>query len=342
MILNELYDKRLIDPPKFVVSNCCYLTLAGSHSYGVADTSVKDKIPDRDVAGICIPPKSYVFPHFFGKVIGFSTIPSFEQYQKHHIFDEDIEWDICVYNIVKFFRLAANANPNIIELPFVRRECVLHTTNVGTIIRDNRKLFVSKKAWKTFRAYAFSELKKAKTKIKDKTMVDVLNFEEKYEIPHKTKYSEIDELTLDLELKEEYKTLFKVGIDKTTRFESQKAFQMDRKFLYHIFRLYSEVEQLLLEGDMDLQKDKEVMKAVRRGEMSQAQIESWVYEKDKVLESLYLTSKLPDAPDEEKLTSLLLSCLEEHYGSLKGVIERPNDAVLALNEISAVLDKYRA
>ena len=70
MLLDKLEKKGLITPPPFVVSNCMYMTIMGSHAYGVADTSVKDKIPDYDVYGFCMPPKDVLFPHFEAKFSG--------------------------------------------------------------------------------------------------------------------------------------------------------------------------------------------------------------------------------------------------------------------------------
>ena len=40
---------------------------------------------------------------------------------------------------------------------------------------------------------------------------------------------------------------------------------IDTKFAYHVVRLILEVEQILVEGDIDLQRNHEQLKAVRRG-----------------------------------------------------------------------------
>ncbi len=364
MILDDLRNKGLISPPPFVVSNCMYLTVMGSHAYSVADTSVRDKIPDYDVYGFCIPPKYILFPHLDGKILDFHEIQRFDQYQKPHILDPEAnggkgkEWDFQIFNITKYFRLCANGNPNMLDSLATRTECVLHITNVGQLVRDNRKLFFSKKAWKTFRAYANSQLKKARNKIDCNEMKDALEFEKTHDLPHHMKlhqvvseiwnrndnaYYKINVLSnLTMDDLEHYKTILEKGYNKTVRFEDQKEFQQDRKFLYHIVRLYDEVDQLLMEGDMDLQRAKEIMKAVRRGEWTLEQVESWVQEKDKALEVAYSKSSLQDVPDEKELTNLLLKCLEEHYGSLKGCIEQPDWSITALREMDEAMNKYRS
>lgn len=124
------------------------------------------------------------------------------------------------------------------------------------------------------------------------------------------------------------------------RAELRERYGMDVKFLYHVVRLIGEVEQILEEGDLDLQRNKEHLKAVRRGEVPQDEIEAWFMSKEKDLESLYEKSTLRYKPDEQAIKNLLLSCLEQHYGSLGNCITDPNRAVQALREVSTILDRY--
>ncbi len=115
----------------------------------------------------------------------------------------------------------------------------------------------------------------------------------------------------------------------------------DVKFAYHTVRLLNEVEQILVEGDLDLQRNREQLKSIRRGEWTEQQIRDYFTKKEAELETVYINSTLPHAPDESKIKELLLHCLEEHYGSLAQCIVNPDAAVVALREVVAVLDKYR-
>lgn len=99
-ITQQLMDKGLAaGAPPFLRTNVHYETIMGSHAYGVADTSVKDKLPDYDVYGFAIPPKEYIFPQLYGKILSFGEKPGsivsfgtdrkgFEQWQKHRIREE--------------------------------------------------------------------------------------------------------------------------------------------------------------------------------------------------------------------------------------------------------------
>jgi uncharacterized protein len=116
----------------------------------------------------------------------------------------------------------------------------------------------------------------------------------------------------------------------------------DVKFAYHVVRLLNEAEQILTEGDLDLMRNREQLKAIRRGEWTEQQVRDYFTRKEAELETLYHTSPLPAGPDEAKVKRLLLHCLEEHYGSLEKCVVDPDAATTALREVAAVLDRYRS
>jgi predicted nucleotidyltransferase len=76
-------------------------------------------------------------------------------------FDEKI--DSVVYGIRKFFKLAADCNPNIIEVLFGDESGHVLTTKYSRYLVERRDLFLSAKAKFTFSGYAFSQLKRIKT-----------------------------------------------------------------------------------------------------------------------------------------------------------------------------------
>ncbi len=295
--VQRLTEKGLIRPPRWLPPNVHYETIMGSEAYGVSSDS-----SDMDVYGFCIPPKEIIFPHLAGEIVGFGTPKErFEQFQQHYIHDptelagRGRDYDITIFNIVKYFRLAMENNPNMIDSLFTPHTCVLHITRVGQMVREQRRLFLHKGSWAKFKGYAFSQLHKMSTKQTE-----------------------------------------------GKRQEIREEFGFDVKYAYHLVRLLYEAEQILLEGDIDLQRHREHLKAIRRGEVSEDDIRSWAADKEKHLENAYHDSKLPQTPDEKRIKQLLLQCLEEHYGSLEGCVVDPDAALTALREIQAVLDRYRA
>lgn len=299
--MKELTDKGLAHPPKFLPDNLHYLTIMGSVAYAVSsDTS------DMDLYGFCIPPKEDLFPHLKGEIMGFGDLKHgngrFNVWQQHHIKDvgSQKEYDLQVYNIVDYFQLVMENNPNMIDSLFTANWCVQHATQVGQMVRENRKMFLHRGSWHTYKGYAYAQVKKMGSKKrtgKRKAVVDEMGF--------------------------------------------------DPKFAYHVVRLINQIEQILTEGDLDLMRSREQLKAIRRGEWTQEQIEDYFERKEVELETLYNENKanLPWGPSDDglqdKIKQLLFQCLEQHYGSLDKCVVNVDAAVQALREVGSVIDKYR-
>jgi uncharacterized protein len=128
---------------------------------------------------------------------------------------------------------------------------------------------------------------------------------------------------------------------ESRRYEMVQKFGFDVKFASHVVRLLNEVEQIMLEGDLDLERNREQLKSIRRGEWSQDRITEYFERKEMDLETVYLNSKLPYSPNEKRIKEILLQCLEMHFGSLQAVFPAEKDMTKLISEIGAILDKYR-
>ena len=290
--IQQLTKRGHIRPPSWLPGNVRYEALMGSNCYGVATDD-----SDCDMVGFCVPPKDIVFPHLAGIIQGFGRqIQKFICYQKHHVRVEEEKrtYDLNSYNIVHYFHLCMDNNPNMIDSLFVPRECIIHSSKVSEMVRERRRMFLHKGAWHRFKGYAYSQLHKMGNK------------------------------------KPEGK-----------RMETIAKYGFDVKFAYHLVRLLDEIEQILAEGDIDLRRNSEHLKAIRRGDVSEADIRKWAAEKEHSLERLYETSSLPHKPDENAIKQLLLDCLEEHYGSLEGCIVTDKQPVLILRQIATLIDQNR-
>ena len=295
--VSKLTIRGLLSPPTWLPDNIMFEGLQGSNAYGVAvDTS------DFDIVGFCVPPKDMIFPHLAGEIEGFGRQKKrFVCYQKHHVRDrqaqngEGREYDFNIYNIVHYFHLAMQNNPNMVASLFLPTDCVLFTTRIGEMVRDKRHIFLHKGAWHRFKGYAYSQLSE----------------------------------------------MGKTPDSGSKREALVKQFGFDVKFAYHLVRLMYEIEQLLTTGDLDLRRNAEELKAIRRGEVPEQQIRDFFATKEKFLEGLYEKSNLPWGPREPEIKQLLLDCIEEHYGSLEGCIVTEQDPLRALREIACVIDENR-
>ena len=141
-----------------------------------------------------------------------------------------------------------------------------------------------------------------------------------------------------------YSSLHKVENKKDPtgkRLDLVEKYGYDTKYAYQIPRLLLCAEQILSEGDIDLQRHREQLKAIRRGEWSLQQLKKWASDKEAQLEKLYHESSLPWGPDEPTIKTLLLNCLEHHFGNLSSCINLADAGITALRNIQLELDKVK-
>ena len=140
-ILQRLCDAKP-DQPWLRGEGTILLTLSGSHAYGTHTPT-----SDYDYKGVAIPPVEY----FLGATKKF----------------EQAEWkkdpDCTIYDIRKFVNLAADCNPNIIEVLWSSPSAILECSTLGARLLESRALFLSRKAKHTFSGYAISQLKRIKS-----------------------------------------------------------------------------------------------------------------------------------------------------------------------------------
>lgn len=130
MNISEIKEKNYI----------MFETITGSHAYGLNRPD-----SDLDIRGIFKVPKDMHLSLF---------------HPPQEVGDD--KQDIKYYELKKFFALAADCNPNIIELLYSPQNCVKICTPLMQKIIDNRNLFISKKAYYTFSGYAHAQIDKAK------------------------------------------------------------------------------------------------------------------------------------------------------------------------------------
>lgn len=298
-IVSQLTKRGFIRPPTWLPDNILFEGVQGSNAYGVAvDES------DFDMIGYCIPPKDMVFPHLAGHIEGFGRQKKrFVTYQKHHVNDPQArggkgrQYDINIYNIVHYFHLCMECNPNMVASLFLPSECIMHNSIIGNKVREKRHIFLHKGCWHRFKGYAYSQLAKMATKSPE---------------------------------------------EGSRRAAIIERFGYDTKFAYHLVRLLYEVEQILTTGDLDLRRNAEELKSIRRGEWGVKKVQAFFAEKEKALEAIYeKCTILPWGPQEDEIKQLLLDCLEEHWGHLEGCVVTDMTPVLALREIAEVVDRHR-
>jgi hypothetical protein len=188
-----------------------------------------------------------------------------------------------------------------------------------------------------------------------KGLEELKQFEKAHGIPHNIKWDDVVEAAnmrslnavteqlcmLDDKELSVYLELFRVVHEHSDkRAEKVKNQQYDYKFGYHLCRLLGEIEQILVEGDLDLHRNSEQLKAIRRGEWTLEDVKNYFTKKESELETVYTNSTLRHSPDEHAIKKLLLECLESHYGSLEKAIVIEGQEIEILRRIKEMVERY--
>jgi predicted nucleotidyltransferase len=121
--------------PEGLISLCW----RGSVAHGMyVPKSDPDSIDNKDVMGAYIGP----LEHY----LGFGRRDVYEKWEG--------EWDCVFYEVIKFIGLLLNCNPNVLSLLWLKSNGIIDETSLGTRLRENRDLFVTKQAYHSFSGYA--------------------------------------------------------------------------------------------------------------------------------------------------------------------------------------------
>ena len=305
-------------------SSTIFLCVHGSRAYGLAtETS------DVDIKGIAVPPKEYF--------LGF--LKRFEQ-------AESKSPDMTIYDVRKFFQLAADCNPNIIELLWGADEDIIYISEWGGYIRHFRDNFLSKKAKYTFSGYAIAQLKRIKTHRKwllsppdhkpsrgefglpETSLIDAGVMGAMVAINAKKS----DEETLEYVRQEwgsdvmlvyqrersyantsrnwqQYEN-WKVNRNPA-RAEIEAKFGYDCKHAMHLVRLMRMCREILTTGQVIVKRpDREELLAIRNGTWTYDALIEWAEKQDGEMNGLVEESSLPKSPDRAYLDILCRTIVE--------------------------------
>lgn len=152
-----------VNKPKWL-TDASYVTLMGSHAYGSATEE-----SDYDFYGFCVPPMNVIFPFLSGDIPQFGKQKkNFNQLQLQGIPSEKYgDTDITIYNIARYFHLVMENNPNMLDSLFVPEDCIVFSDNVGKMVRERRRIFLSEKLFHRFKGMAYSHMKRITSRTRE-------------------------------------------------------------------------------------------------------------------------------------------------------------------------------
>lgn len=134
-------EYSFLNTNKHLGRNIILLGLGGSHAYGTNTES-----SDLDIRGCALNSKEEIlcgedFEHF-----------------------TDVPTDTTIYSFMKLIRLLTSCNPNTIEILGLAPEQYIYLSDIGKELLENRKMFLSKKAYLSFSGYATGQFHRLENK----------------------------------------------------------------------------------------------------------------------------------------------------------------------------------
>lgn len=255
---------------------------------------------DKDIYGFCMPPVNMMFPHLEGHIPGFGPEPQKFEQWQQHH---------LAHHSGGFLR---NYDFSIYSIVKFFSLCAENNPNMIDALFTPRTCIIHS----TEIGNSVREHRKA--------------FLHKGAVPKFRGYA--------------YSQMHKIRIKVNPENEKRKAnvekHGYDLKFAYHVVRLVNECEQIMLTHDLDLQRDNEILKSIRRGEWTIEKLEEWFAEAEKRLDRLSDRSTLPDKPDMVFLRQVLMDSIESHYGTISKAISLTGKEGSLLKDLKTLLERY--
>jgi uncharacterized protein len=296
-------------------------TVHGSTAYGLARDG-----SDVDLKGVMVGPRSWYF----------GIAPAPEQL--------DLSPDHVRYELRKFVRLAADANPTVLELLFTAPELHRTVTESGQLLLDERSAFLSRRIADRFGGYALAQLKRIRTHrghllappshaptraefdLPERTVIpaDQLAAAEALLVAGDGEAADVSPNFFDLLGRERrYKSALKnwQSYQQWLRGRNPKRAELEAKFGYdtkhamHLVRLQRVGLEALTTGRLNVHRgDRDELLAIRDGAWTYDDLELRAEAAHQTILAAAGNSVLPVAPDTAKIEVICVGIIEREIG----------------------------
>ncbi len=298
--------------PEGLISLCW----RGSVAHGMyVPKSDPDSIDDKDIMGVYIGP----LEHY----LGFGRKEVYEQWEG--------EWDCVFYELKKFVGLLLNCNPNVLSLLWLKPNGIIHESALGQKLRDNRDLFVTKKAYHSFSGYAHDQFKK------------MISFNQEAQALMEQLEQQLSSFGIDPDSSDDGNSLRRLDgqpfVGATTEMmEVVKRFRGERRRFYsggymglkrrelvrrvgydaknaaHLIRLLRMGIEFLTEGTLHVERaDGAELLDIKRGEWPLEKVKSEAERLFQLAQEAYVRSSLPPEPDRLRAERLCVEMISEFH-----------------------------
>lgn len=259
---------------------------------------------DYDYRGIAIPPIDY-----------FLGLRSFEQTGKL-----DDKEDEVIYDIRKFFKLAMENNPNILEILYTNPEDIIFVNDYGQMILDERDIFLSKRAHNAFKGYALNQYHRMRKHHEwhsnPPDEPDAVSYNGHWDNESGAwKFINSSDKERYKSDRQKYEQYLKWREDRNPeRAELEKMHGYDTKHAMHLFRLLQMGTEMLRGNGVNVARpNSEWLLQVRNGRYTYDQMMELMLEWIQDLDESLAYSPLPDHPDFNKANDLCTTILTKLF-----------------------------
>ncbi|HEY8227802.1 MAG TPA: nucleotidyltransferase domain-containing protein [Pyrinomonadaceae bacterium] len=309
--------------PEGLISLCW----RGSVAHGMyVPKSDPDSIDDKDVMGIYIGP----LEHY----LGFGRDDVYEKWEG--------EWDCVFYELKKFVGLLLNCNPNVLTLLWLKPNGIIYENAIGARLREQREMFVTKKAYHSFSGYAHAQFKKMISFNQEAQALmsslegQLISFgidPDSCDSGHSLRTLDhrpfVGATTEMMEVVKRYRgerrRYYSGGYMGQKRRDLVRRVGYDAKNAAHLIRLLRMGIEFLTEGTLHVERaDAPELLSIKRGEWPLEKVKSEAERLFELSQEAYVRSPLPPEPDRERAERLCVEMISEYHGLTPRAIEFRN------------------
>ena len=278
----------------------------GSVAHGMyVPSDDPDSIDDKDLMGVYVNPVEHY--------LGFGRNEVKEQWEG--------VYDCVFYEVRKMVSLLLNCNPNVLSLLWLNDNSIIYEHVLGIRLRENRDIFVTKKAYHSFTGYAYDQFKRM-THMNQETLADIEArrvgliaegcsvADGEITLPRGASDALIDKKNQYDEIRSRY---YK-GYMGNKRRQLVERFGYDCKNAAHLIRLLRMGIEFLTDGTLYVErKDKHELMDIKRGAWSMDKVKAEAERLFQLAQEAFVRSPLPSEPDRQRAEDLVVSIVGDYH-----------------------------
>jgi uncharacterized protein len=299
--------------PEGLISLCW----RGSVAHGMyVPKSDPDSIDDKDIIGVYIGP----LEHY----LGFGRDDVYEKWEG--------EWNSVFYELKKFVGLLLNCNPNVLSLLWLKPTGIIYESSLGQRLRENRDLFVTRKAYHSFSGYAHDQFKKMISFNQEAQAfmeqleqqltsfgIDPDSSDDGHSLRRLDGAPFIGATTEMMEVVKRYRgerrRYYSGGYMGQKRRELVRRVGYDAKNAAHLIRLLRMGIEFLTEGTLHVERaDGAELLDIKRGSWPLEKVKAEAERLFQLAQEAYVRSSLPPEPDRARAERLCVEMISDYHG----------------------------